>query len=363
MPSRQLRQQDDSVDYQFEPVWRSATGSIPHTLLTGFEYQHQKLDTERSTADLANIPDAFAPVPPETSVAGIHFQCDARHSCDNDRLTADYYSLYATDQIDLTDRWKLRAGVRQDWWNTALTPLITVPGRFGTDAKPLLAGVKDTRNDNPVSWNVGTLFKLFPWMSPYAGVSKSHLTNFNSENTQNGVGAPESALQYEAGIKFAWFNDRLVVNTAAFNVKRDNVATATTLSMPTTSPTATTSSPPTAPALTSVNRAAPSSTCTPTFDEPRQAGWRRGGSVHQRSGPISGAARTRPWTPAPLFRKKMRKKMRNLRNGSADIPVKFRHGLPKTIGSIIAWRPESAVFPGTTETVIVRHGASQGGVG
>lgn len=43
------------------------------------------------------------------------------------------------------------------------------------------------------------------------------------------MGAPESALQYEAGVKFAWFNDRLVANTAAFNVKRDNVATATTI--------------------------------------------------------------------------------------------------------------------------------------
>src|SRR6202020_29132 len=109
------------------------------------------------------------------------------------------------------------------------TPLISVPGRFGTDGKPLLAGVKDTRDDAPVSWNIGTLYKLLSWISPYAGVSESHLTNFNSENTQNGVGAPESALQYEAGIKFAWFDDRLVLNTAAFNVKRDNVASAVTI--------------------------------------------------------------------------------------------------------------------------------------
>jgi iron complex outermembrane receptor protein len=230
--SRQLRQQDDtddSVDYQLEPVWKFATGSIQHTLLTGFEYQHQKLSTERSTADLPNIPDAFAPVPPETSLAGVNFQCNAKHSCDDDHLAADYYSLYATDQIDVTDKFKVRAGVRQDWWDTSLTPLISVPGRFGTDARPLLAGVKDTRNDAPLSWNIGALYKLFSWMSPYAGVSESHLTNFNSENTQNGVGAPESARQYEAGIKFAWLNDRLVVNTAAFNVKRDNVASVTTI--------------------------------------------------------------------------------------------------------------------------------------
>ncbi|WP_233833639.1 TonB-dependent receptor [Paraburkholderia sp. ZP32-5] len=229
---RQLRQQDDSdnsIDYQLEPVWRFGTGSVKHTLLTGFEYQHQTIDTERTTADLPNIPDAFAPVPPETSLAGLTFLCDAKHSCDNDHLVANYYSLYATDQIDVTDRLKVRAGVRKDWWDTSLTPNITVPGRFDTQGQPLVAGVTDSRNDAPVSWNIGVLYKVLPWMSPYVGVSKSHLTNFNSESTQNGIGAPESALQYEVGVKFSFLDDRYVLNTALFDVSRDNVATLTTI--------------------------------------------------------------------------------------------------------------------------------------
>jgi iron complex outermembrane receptor protein len=73
------------------------------------------------------------------------------------------------------------------------------------------------------------LYKLFPGVSPYFGVSQSYLTNFNSENTQNGIGAPESALQYEAGIKFSFLDDRIVLNTAAFTVSRDNVAAAVTI--------------------------------------------------------------------------------------------------------------------------------------
>mgnify|MGYP001060915879 CR=1 FL=1 len=230
--NRQLREQNDSdrsIDYQFEPVWRFATGSLQHTLLTGFEYQQQKLSTDRATADLPNIPDAFSPMPPENSLTSVTFLCDARHSCDDDRLGARYYSAYATDQVDVTDAFKVRAGVRQDWWDTTLTPRISVPGRFGTDAKPLLAGVDDSRNDAPLSWNIGALYKALPSMSPYVGVSSSHLTNFNSENTQNGVGEPESALQYEAGIKFAWLDDRVLLNTAAFDVRRNHVVTATTL--------------------------------------------------------------------------------------------------------------------------------------
>jgi iron complex outermembrane receptor protein len=229
---RQLRQQndtDDSFDYQLEPVWKFATGNVRHTLLTGFEYQHLTIATNRTTANLPNIPNAFAAFPPEASVGSLTFLCDATHSCDDDQLAADYFSLYATDQIDVTDKLKVRAGVRQDWFDTSLTPLISVPGRFGTGGQPLLAGVTDARNDSPVSWNVGVLYKLLPWMSPYVGVSESHLANFNSENTQAGIGAPESAFQYEAGIKFSFFDDRLVVNTAGFDISRDNVAAATTI--------------------------------------------------------------------------------------------------------------------------------------
>ena len=229
---RQLRQQtdlDNTFDYQLEPFWQFGTGPVFHNLLTGFEAIRQTMHTQRTTADLPNIPNVFAPVPPEMSAAGLNFLCDATHSCDNDNLSATYLSLYATDQMDVGNKLKLRVGVRQDWWNTALDPLITVPGRFTSAGVPLLAGVTQTRTDMPVSWNFGALYKLLPGVSPYAGVSESYLTNFNSENTQNGIGAPELALQYEAGIKFDFFNERLVINTAAFDVARNNVATAVTI--------------------------------------------------------------------------------------------------------------------------------------
>ena len=161
---RQLRSQDDSdafYDYQFEPVWKFDTASIHHTLLTGFEYQRQILDTTRTTADLPNITNIFAPTPPELSANSLVFQCDAKHSCDQDHLVGDFYGVYATDQIDLTDKWKLRLGLRQDWFNTELDPLITVPtsaanpapSRFTSTGVPIIAGIPQVRNDQPVSWN------------------------------------------------------------------------------------------------------------------------------------------------------------------------------------------------------------------
>jgi iron complex outermembrane receptor protein len=232
---RQLRWQNDSdafFDYQFEPVWKFYTGGIHHTLLTGFEYQNQIMDTYRVTADLPNITNIFAPVPPELSPAGLTFKCDSAHSCDNNHLVANYYGLYATDQIDLTEKWKLRVGVRQDWFNNELDPLVTVPNAttglpsaFTNSGVPIIAGVPQFRDDKPLIWSVGTLYHLTPWMAPYIGASQSYLTNFNSENSQFGIGAPESARQYEAGIRFSFLNENFVLYTSAFNVSRDNVAT------------------------------------------------------------------------------------------------------------------------------------------
>jgi iron complex outermembrane receptor protein len=106
LEGRQLRWQNDSdsfFDYQFEPVWKFYTGDIHHTLLTGFEFQRQIMDTNRVTADLPNITNIFAPTPQELSPGGLTFQCDAKHSCDNDHLVANYYGAPRTMTILLLD--------------------------------------------------------------------------------------------------------------------------------------------------------------------------------------------------------------------------------------------------------------------
>jgi iron complex outermembrane recepter protein len=237
---RQLREQYDrdmAYDYQFEPVWTFMTGSVGHTLLTGLEAIHQTTYTQRQTADLSNIANVFAPVPPEANgVLPGPFQCNSSHNCDDDRLQATYLSAYATDQIDVTDRFKVRAGVRTEWWDTSLLPYVTVPssnalpyGAYAYNGQPIIAGNEMDAKEKPTEWNFATLYKLFPGVTPYAGVSKSFLTNFNSETIQQGIGPAESALQYEGGVKWSFLDDRLIFNTAVFRINRENVATTYTI--------------------------------------------------------------------------------------------------------------------------------------
>jgi len=235
LTSRQLRMQSDQdqdFTYQLEPVWKFHTGSVFHTLLTGAQVEWQSIDDNRSTADLANIANIFAPVIPETSLNGLTFLRDAKHSGMVDDLRALFLSAYATDQMDLTEQWKLRLGLRKDYWREQLTPQVFVPGRFDPNGNLFEPGVTESRIDQPLSWNVGTLYKILPGVAPFAGVSKSYLTNFNSEATQNGIYAPESGLEYEAGVKVSTPDSRFVLTAAAFEIFRDNVFTENTATIP-----------------------------------------------------------------------------------------------------------------------------------
>jgi iron complex outermembrane recepter protein len=97
LTNRQLREQtdlDNDAVYQFEPVWRFATGTIGHTLLTGAQAEWDSIDDDRATASLPNIANIYAPVIPETSVANLTFLRDQTHSGMIDDLRALYLSAY-----------------------------------------------------------------------------------------------------------------------------------------------------------------------------------------------------------------------------------------------------------------------------
>jgi iron complex outermembrane receptor protein len=104
-------------------------------------------------------------------------------------------------------------------------PQNLLPGAFNNNGQPIIAGQEENTKTQPVSWNIAALYKLTPWVSAYGGASKSWLSNFNSENAQQGIGPDESALQYEGGLKYFFLNDRLTLNTAIFRIYRNNVAT------------------------------------------------------------------------------------------------------------------------------------------
>ena len=224
---RQLRRQQDGLsdyDYQFEPLWKFRIRRHRPHAADGFRVSPAGSGYQsRDCSDLPSIANIFDPVIPETSTQGLTFLRDATHSGAIDTLQATYVSLYATDQSDLTQRLKLRAGIRKDWFDTALTPDVFVPGRLDPQGNIFQVGVRESQREAPVSWNAGLLYTLLPGVTPYFGVSKSHLVVFSSESTQTGLAPVESGLQYEAGLKVAALHGRAVLTGAWFDTTREHV--------------------------------------------------------------------------------------------------------------------------------------------
>ncbi|HJT50795.1 MAG TPA: TonB-dependent receptor, partial [Nitrosospira sp.] len=108
---RTAYQQFDNAGYttfQNEAVWKTSTGPVKHTFLGGFEYKNVDISAARSTHVLRNI-NIFNPEV-ETSLNEA-----VRSALTFDRrIGSDQVSFYAQDQIDLTDQFKLRLGIRND---------------------------------------------------------------------------------------------------------------------------------------------------------------------------------------------------------------------------------------------------------
>lgn len=233
---RQLRQQQDNVGdftFQAEPTWNFDTGSLKHVLVTGFEDRDINAGTVRSTADLPNIANVFAPVVNDGSLANLTFKCNASHSCDNARLLGEFYGLYAIDQIDVTDALKLRLSVRQDWFDTeAAARTAGIPANPGQEEPcsppaatecALVPGAPEKRSDSKTSWDEGLVYFLTPSLSAFGGYSSAAYPIFNTEEPESVGHTPETGTQVEAGLRFQqpW----LTASTSLYRTTRDNVFT------------------------------------------------------------------------------------------------------------------------------------------
>ncbi|WP_158917406.1 TonB-dependent siderophore receptor [Caulobacter sp. S45] len=236
LTSRQLRHQEDhfgDLNLQAEPTWRFNTGSLKHVLVTGFEVRRIDGDTERSTADLPNINNILAPVVNDGSFSSLSFKCDNSHSCDDANLSAHFYSLYAIDQIDVTDALKVRLSVRQDWFDTEGDAKTLLPANPGQEqpcnppqlnACPWVPGQPIKRDDSLVSYDVGLVYFLTPALSVFGGYSSDAYPIFNTEEPESIGQTPERGTQFEGGVRFergAW----LSLSTSLYRATRDNVFT------------------------------------------------------------------------------------------------------------------------------------------
>jgi iron complex outermembrane receptor protein len=125
----------------------------------------------------------------------------------------EWYGLYFQDQIKLPYNVHLLAGFRYD--NARVT------------YHPSFAGITNTvhQSDDAITPRVGLLWQPIPEVSLYGnyvenfGVSNAFFTGANGADLE-----PETAQQWETGIKTAFFDGRLTTTLAWYQLTKQNIA-------------------------------------------------------------------------------------------------------------------------------------------
>lgn len=197
---REQRIDETDIIYQLQPIWKVKTYGIGHTILGGFEYQHQTMDTFRQRASLPNIVNAFNPVIPETSRDALTFAPVFDRDAKINR-----FAVYGQDQVTFNEQWKARGGIR---WE-----------RYDSFDIEQVKKTNQSRSDDRVSGNAGVVYEPIPWTSFYASFSRGHFVSFSSEGAAR---RPERSTQYEVGNKSTFLDGRISATLSLFDVAREN---------------------------------------------------------------------------------------------------------------------------------------------
>lgn len=198
---RTLPSRDVSV--QAEVEGKFSTGGLRHTVLAGLEswrlYMGQDI---RYSAQKYPI-DIYNPVYGNVLRGPL-----VQGYLQDDRLRAT--GLFLQDQIDLTPRWKLMAGLRFD--------------RFHQDFVNWMANARQAQQHSSATPRVGLSYMVTPDSSVYVSYGRSFRPNAGADAAGNAFD-PQEGKAWEAGAKWQSPDQRLNASMAVFDIRKTNVLT------------------------------------------------------------------------------------------------------------------------------------------
>jgi catecholate siderophore receptor len=194
---------------QTDLVWKTSTGDIDHTLLAGIEFGQQVTENTRFSGSFPEAGGASRLVASvaDRGLASRPVFTDLVRDNTND---LSLFAIYAQDQVELTDRLRLIAGVRYD--------------RFDLDYQDRL-GADFSRTDDFVSPRLGAVYSATEAVTLYAGWSQSYLPQsgdqFSSLDASTTSLEPELFENIEIGAKYQP-KPELLLTAALYRLDRDN---------------------------------------------------------------------------------------------------------------------------------------------
>ena len=189
------------------------TWSAKHDVLVGGDYYNFESDFSIYTNHFSPIGcpiDIYAPT--YGCVDFAKYTNLAKTAPDyNSRNNEEWGGIYFQDQITLWDKLHILGGGRYDW--------ATVQSGYSptslNDIGPL-----NTAHNGRFNPRVGVTYQPRHWLSVYGNYTESLGSSNGSSNTGQ-VFAPQTATQYEGGVKLAW--EALTANLAYYHLTKDNI--------------------------------------------------------------------------------------------------------------------------------------------
>jgi catecholate siderophore receptor len=195
---------------QTDLTYARKTGSLRHTLLAGTEFGRQVSNNFRNTGFFNNTATTISvPFADPTINTPVTFRQNATDA--DNRVAANVAATYAQDQIELSSKVQLLAGLRFDHFNL----------KFHNNRN----GDNFSRVDNLWSPRAGIVFKPIMPLSVYASYSVSYLPSsgdqFSSLTAVTQTLKPEKFSNYEFGAKWDPLQT-LSLTVATYRLNRTN---------------------------------------------------------------------------------------------------------------------------------------------
>ncbi|MBT0962284.1 TonB-dependent siderophore receptor [Denitromonas iodatirespirans] len=195
----------DDLTVQGELQGQLELGGMRHTVLVGAEAYRFDTDVLMRQLNNAMRIDNIRNTPVYTTLAS-----GSGAVITNRSETQDNTALFVQDEIQLTDRWKLLAGLRYD--------------RFEETIDNHLNGSTVEQTHSAVSPRIGVTYLIDRQWSWYAAAGQSFRPNTGTDANGNAFD-PEKGRALETGVKFESADKRLGATLSVFQIDKENVLT------------------------------------------------------------------------------------------------------------------------------------------
>jgi len=192
-------------------IGRFETWGTKHNVLVGGDYYSWKEETSVFTDNFSSSCPVNIYAPTYGCVDFAKYRNLAKIAPDTNYINEEQWGgIYFQDQITLWETLHILGGGRYDW--------AAVKSGFSATSLSNIQ-LSTTRNER-FSPRVGVAYQPWPWLSVYSNYTES----LGSANGTSPIGqsfAPQTATQYEGGIKLAW--EQLTANLAYYHLTKDNI--------------------------------------------------------------------------------------------------------------------------------------------